>query len=380
MVSRRKQTSMPTEQPVRFYKIIALTFLCLTVLLFGAVIFMSSKRAVITIETKATPIDINNDIVVGDGIENQPVAAIVTTTIMSVQQEFSPTGNKEEPGVATGMVTLHNETSSAQPLVATTRLLTDGGILFRLKKGVTVPAQGTIDAEVYADVAGKGGEIGASKFTIPGLPDAKQKVIYATSENPMVGGVKKSGILSQADLDDAEKKLTATVDEGIKKQLGTVYAGKEVIFNVVSIDKKVNGKVGEVISNAVLEGKAKVAVVVYDKAEVKTWAEKTIQSHAVGDTSIVRSSDEEPKVTLKEYNADLNQATLHVFSAGVATINPASKELDKNIFFGKSRDEVKRYLRSLEHVDNVDVSFHPFWMQTVPHIHDHVQIIVKEVK
>ena len=380
MVSHRKQTSLPDEQPVRFYKIIALTFLCLTILLFGAVIFMSSQRATITIETKATPIDINNDVMVGDGVENQSIAAIVTTTMVSVEQPVISSGTTEVPGIATGIVTLYNETDAAQPLVATTRLLNSDGVLFRMKKSVTVPTDGSIEVEVYADKEGIGGEIGPSKFTIPGLPEPKQKVIYAKSSAAMTGGVKKSGILSQEDLEEAEKQMKAAFDIEVKKQLGNIYSGKEVLFTVVTFDKKINGKVGENISNGKLEGKAKVAVVVYDKVELKEWAEKTIQSKSVGDTSIIRSLEQEPKVTLKSYNVDLNQATLHIYSGGVATINPVSKELEKNIFFGKTRDEVKRYLRSLEHVDTVDVKFQPFWMQSVPHIQDHIQVIVKEVQ
>lgn len=380
MVSRRKQTSLPMEQPVRFYKIVALTFLFLTFVLFGAVIFMSSKRAVITIETKAAPVDINNDIAVGDNVDNPQLAAIVTTTSLTAQDVFSPTGNKEEPGRASGTVTLHNETAAPQPLVATTRVLSEDGVLFRLKQGVNIPANGTLVAEVAADKEGVEGDIEPTKFTIPGLPPSKQTVIYATSEKSMTGGVKKTGILSQADLDESEKRLTSALETEVQKQLETKYPGKGVAFLVGPMEKKVSAKVGDTVSSVTLEGKASVSVVAYSKDEVKTWAERVIQGRAVGDTQIVRSSNGEPKVTLKEYNKEKNQAVLHVFSAGMAAINPASKELEKSVFFGKTKDEVKRYLTSLEHVNSVEINFHPFWMQTVPHIHDHVQVIVKEVK
>lgn len=380
MVSRRKQTSLPSEQPIRFYKIVALTFLGLTVVLFGAVLFMSSQRATITIETKATPTEINRDVVVGDGVENTPVSAVVTSTLVTIQSTVSPSGDKEEPGVATGVVTLHNETSAAQGLVATTRLLSPDGVLFRLKSGVTVPANGTVKAEVYADKPGAGGNIAPTSFTIPGLAEAKQKVIYAQSEGSMSGGVKKTGVLSQADIDAADKQLTAAVEEQVKKQFGPLPAEKEVLFSVLNLDKKTEAKVGDSVSSATLEGKAMVAVVMYDKNELKTWAEKAIQSGVVGDTQLVRSSSGEPAVTIKDYDTANNRVTLHIFSSGTATINPESKELEKAVFFGKTKDEVKRYVMSLEHVYRVDVQFHPFWMQTVPHIHDHVQIIVKEVK
>ncbi len=380
MVSRRKQTSLPNEQPVRFYKIIALTFLALTLLLFGAVIFLSSQRAVITIETKANPLDVNQNVVVGDSVDNPQVSAVVTTTLVAVQGEVSPTGTKEEPAIASGKVTLHNESAQAQPLVATTRLLSESNVLFRLRTAVNIPANGTVEAEVYADQAGNAGNIVASRFTIPGLPESRQKVVYATSKDAMTGGVKQIGVLSQADVDAAEKKLAATVETQVKSQLGSVYAGKEMLVSVLSMEKTLSAQVGDTISSATLDGKARVAVVIYDKAEMKTWAERAIQNQSVADTQIVRPSSGEPTVTLKEYDEQKNQATLHVFSAGTATVNPQSKQLEKSIFFGKTKDEVKRYAMALEHVSNITVDFHPFWMQTVPHIHDHVQVIVKEVQ
>ncbi len=380
MVSRRKQTSLPNEQPVRFYKIIALTFLALTLVLFGAVIFLSSQRAVITLETKANPLDANQNVVVGDSVDNPQVSAVVTTTLITVRGEVVPTGTKEEPAIATGMVTLHNESGQAQPLVEKTRLLSEKNILFRLRSSVNIPANGTLEAEVYADQPGSSGNIEASRFTIPGLAESRQKVVYATSKDVMTGGVKNIGALSQSDVDEAEKKLTATVENQVKTQLGSIYPGKEMLVSVLRMEKVLSAKVGDSISSASIEGMALVAVVVYDKNEVKTWAEQAIQNQSVGDTQIIRPSSGEATVTLKEYNEEKNQATLHIFSAGTATVNAESKQLEKSMFFGKTKDEVKRYGMSLEHVSSVNVEFHPFWMQTVPHIHDHVQVIVKEVQ
>ena len=160
MTPRRKETNFAPNQPVRFYKFIALTFLIITVVLFCVIIFMSSKEATITVTTKSDPIDVSKYVVVGPGGEWD---GVVTTTLINETKAFSPTGTKEEPGIAKGRVTLVNETGYDQPLVATTRLLTPDGILFRLKDRVLVPAGGEIKAEVYADAEGASGNIGPIK-------------------------------------------------------------------------------------------------------------------------------------------------------------------------------------------------------------------------
>ncbi len=54
------------------------------------------------------------------------------------------TGKKAE-----GSVTIYNEFSNApQPLVATTRLETSDGKIFRIVKGVTVPGTTLVDGEI----------------------------------------------------------------------------------------------------------------------------------------------------------------------------------------------------------------------------------------
>ncbi|EKD67967.1 MAG: hypothetical protein ACD_48C00133G0002, partial [uncultured bacterium] len=153
MVARRQQTTQ-SSQSVGFYKFVALIFLAITLILFGVIVFMSSKRAVITITTRPEPIDITTTILVNGDDSARTISGSVVTTTVSGTNTYYPTGNKEEPGISKGTVTLHNETSLEQPLVATTRLLSSDGTLFRLKDRVLVPAGGTVEAPVYADQEG----------------------------------------------------------------------------------------------------------------------------------------------------------------------------------------------------------------------------------
>ena len=151
MTPRRKQTTPPppSMHSVRFYKMIALSFLGLTVVLFAVVMFMVSKRATIVVTTTTNPVDVSTSVTVGSegDIPGQIRLMTVSTTFAG-----APTGNREEPGIAVGEVTLHNDSDRDQPLVKVTRLLTSDDILFRINKDVIVPANGSIEVGVYADV------------------------------------------------------------------------------------------------------------------------------------------------------------------------------------------------------------------------------------
>jgi hypothetical protein len=380
MVSRHHQTSLSSQQPVRFYKIIAISFLVITLILLGIIVFMSSKRAEIVIVAKPTPVDVSTDVKIGSVSGGSDIEGVVTSTVVSVTKSFQVTGNREEPALAGGNVTLQNDSPSAQGLVATTRLLSDGGVLFRLKNAVTVPANGKIVAEVYADKPGKEGNIGPAKFTIPGLNEARQKQVYAMSEAPMSGGMKTVGSLGSDDFESAKRSFADALQKQGESVLGARLGDKKAVFTLESYDVTSTAQVGATVSSFDLIGSGTVVGIFYDNTEMTTLAKSLLAKRAIDNSEIIETNEKDPTVTFAEYNKEKMVATVHLFYDGVATLNPQSKQIDRTMFFGKNKEEVRRYLLTLDHVHSVDVQFHPAWMQSVPHITDHVQVTVKEVE
>ncbi len=372
---------VPEYQPVRFYKIVAISFLLLTVLLLAVIAFMTTKRAEITIITKEDPAVVDTAVSIGSTQSAVSVAGVVTSTVVQLTKVYEPTGNREEPGVATGVVTLHNESSQAQPLVATTRLLTPDGVLFRLKNYTVVPAKGTVQAEVYADKEGASGNIAPqSRFTIPGLNDTLQQVIYASSNSAMTGGVRKIGVLSDADVEKAKSMLTAELEELGKSELQNKFADMQGVYTVKDTTITTEATVGSELAGFELKGQATVIGVLYDKQAVEDFAERALSSRVIDDAEVAIPSEEEPTVTLEAYDVALGTASLNVAFSGVLTLNPNSKQLERSMFFGKDKDEVRRYLLSLDHVYSVDVKFKPVWVKTIPYVPEHVKVVVKKVE
>jgi hypothetical protein len=374
MTPRHIETRVPA-QPVRIYKLLAITFLAITIVLLAVIGFMSSKRATITITTKETPVETNVRVAladVGGGI------SVVTTT---QTQTFFVTGGAEVPGKATGMMRIYNTSATAQPLVATTRFLSSTNVLFRLKSGVVVPANGFIDAEVAADKEGKEGNVGPDSFTIPGLDAARQKEVYGKTESAMQGGVRTQGVVSQKDLDTAkatlEQKMLDTAASAFTVPTATstkaLYTVSDTVFST-------NVKVGDTVSefSATVSGVLKQAS--YDTSVTYAKATESLYERVVDDTEHIDLGTAEPVVTLGVVTSDPQTTELSVVLSGVATLNPDSPKLEKNVFFGKTKDEIRRYVLTMDHVHGVDIHFSPAWMQTVPHVNEHVDVVIKEVK
>ena len=83
---------------------------------------------------------------------------------------------------------------------------------------------------------------------------------------------------------------------------------------------------------------------------------------------------------MEDYDLEAGKATLKVFYDGLASLHPESADIDKSVFFGKTRDEIRRYVLSLDHVQGVEVDFTPVWMMRVPYTPDHIQVVVKQVE
>lgn len=148
---------------------------------------------------------------------------------------------------ARGTVMLVNTFGSdAQSLVATTRLESPDGKIFRLLEGVTVPGMsgsqpGSIEASVIADQVGTEYNIAPTNFTIPGFKGGpKYDKFSAKSTKAMAGGSANSGanqtIISKTDLEkaslQAREQARQMYLDGVSKDL---HPGERILEENIDI-------------------------------------------------------------------------------------------------------------------------------------------------
>lgn len=140
---------------------------------------------------------------VGGEPEEGVLQLTALTADLETKKEVSVTGGAEVAELAIGTVVLINTSATAQPLVERTRLLSGNGVLFRTRSAVTVPENGRVDAAVIADQPGAAGDVPPGRFTIPGLPAARQAEVYGESAAAMTGGIRRFGQITDADIQQA---------------------------------------------------------------------------------------------------------------------------------------------------------------------------------
>ncbi len=376
---RHTETREPYAQPsVGFYRTIALSFLVLTVVLLGVVVLITSKKATITIMAKEDTRSVNMNVKVAAALDGKDsISGTVSSNVVNFSQKYFPTGSKTIEGTAGGEVTLFNKTNESQTLVKTTRLLTPTGVLFRLSDRVTVPANGEIKAQVYADKSGKDSNIGPSSFTIPGLATEKQKVIYAQSAVAMDNAVRQVGILTDADVQTAKKDF----EQKIKDQYAVSSTDSmSKVVSVLNANPVVDKKVGDEVDGFSLSGTTTVVVVSYNKQSLNDLISGAVASKIDGSLEKVLNITSDPKVSVASYDAPSNSAQLAVSQDVMVTLDANAEKLSPQYFMGKTKDEIERYVFELDHVAGVQVDFTPAWSSKAPSVPDKIKVVVKDVK
>lgn len=384
--TRAEAGNRPLSRSLRLYQRIAVSFVVVAFLLLIGVVYLSISRATIKVISEPKTISVNAfaDVVANPQDAND-IRGIVNEITLDRSKLFilPAEGARAVEQKAGGYVTLVNGTNNDQPLVATTRLLSETGVLFRLRDFVTVPANGQVEAYALADQPGKAGEIPAGTFTIPGLNPTLQKSIVGMSTAPMVGGVQYVRTLTESDIADASSALQAELLAEAKAQLQADVdrAGLEgEAFDIEILSQGTDTQIGAEAGAFTLTMRARVAVVYFDKAAVGSVATIRLQEQLPDGFKLIDEQLDALQMEVLEYSATDKTARVQAYLDGVALLSEDAAIVAKDRFLGRSAKEVETLLRASEAVSDVHVSFTPFWLQRVPSLADHVRITIEAAK
>lgn len=372
------------------YKKVVIGFCIATVLMLGLIFYYSFSKTLITItlspqDTSVTfPITVKKDLAPEDQNSNSVLAGYLVNTTVEETKTF-PNPNKTGGQIdsqATGTVTIINNWSQIQPLAATTRLLSEDGILFRLKNRVDVPAGGKAEnVEVYADKPGITGNIEPTKFTIPGLWPGLQEKIYAESSSPMTGGVREGCVVNQANINDAIKTLT---DSLIKKaiteleQTDQLRNNKDTIseqaVTTTTLSEKSSVEAGQEAAAFDLSLKLKITAVVFSQTRLKTLAKDELTKELADDQQLQGNGPITLLLTVEDANLEKQTASLNITASGSVVPRLSNSIFNRDKITGKDRQEINAYFSNFDEIKSVAIKFSPFWVRKAPSLKDHIEI------
>lgn len=319
---------------------------------------------------------------------NEVEGSIVTTEKSGSLEYTGISAEKEEDDFATGTVTIKNETGADQPLVATTRLLSDGGILFRTQENTVVPARGQVDVPVKADQPGASGNIDPSHFEIVALHASQKSKIYGESTEPMRGGIKKTGVLTSGDVEKAQDQLkedlTTQAVADLKTQVET--AGKNASHitdesvNVEVVSREQSAQPGDTVNSITIQMTIRVTTVSFDPVKLQTIVNEQASGQAPEGTEVtgLPTYTEYTYTLASEPTPPDQPLKIKVTVTGTSSITLSSPLLDRTQIVNKDEQDIKTYFSNFEEVKDVQVTFRPFWIKRAPALADHILIQIAQ--
>ena len=376
------------DEPKKSSKKVLYISLAIFVLAFAFGVSALFKSAKITVAPKEQQIHLGSNFTANKDDESGLSFQIVTIN-KDIQKTVASSGQTNVQKKASGTVTIFNTTTQSQKLVATTRLQTPEGLIFRLKTAVTVPAKQTVSGKVIpgsvsvmttADVAGDKYNVGLKDFTIPGLKgDAKYSQIYGRSNTPMAGGF--SGM--QASISPQTlASTTAEMQNSLKSSLATDIVSQipaNFIFykNSMSFSFAPLTQISTTDSGAVLDEKGTAYAIIFDRGVLS----RSIASlYSITDTIKIDSLDtlDFAYSTSTPFDPSGNGNILNFSLSGDADIVwvfDANKL--KTDLLGLSKNQAKIVISGYTAITEAWIETHPFWNQTIPSDPQKVQLLTK---
>ncbi|MFA5961746.1 MAG: hypothetical protein WC848_03645 [Parcubacteria group bacterium] len=339
-----------------------------------ATITISAKKEVKSVDMELLG-NVNSE---GIDYEKSEIPAKLLEFDEEVAKTFNATGKKNASNQkAKGKITIYNEfSSSPQPLVATTRFMTDDQKVFRLVQGVTIPGTtsvsgevkpGVVEAEVVADEAGSGYNIGATTFSIPGFKNSendKYAKIYAKSSVAMSGGGdgnEEVTVVTAKDISDAKDKLSLEINSTVKQKVkDSADSGTIILDDAIAIEEPVyrlSNSEGETTNSFEIKVSAHVRALVFFESDAKKIANSAISKSGNGKINIDAGSVIiDYGKAVPDFKAETIEIKMH--ASNVMQPNLDLANLKKGLL-GKNSEELADYLKTYSNIEKAEVEYWP---------------------
>lgn len=309
---------------------------------------------------------------------DRAVKANVNRIELSVSEKFPSTGQKNLGGQVIGKVTIINNYTRNQPLVATTRLLSPDNKLFRLKNTVNVPAGGSLEVEVYADEISPDMAIAPTKFVIPGLWEGIQDKIYAESYQSFLYNQNAIKFVAQSDIDKAINTLNQSLISEAKSRANNSSGSMKSIFNLdsSSINIVVSEDLGAETDFFEVNIKGVVNIISLNEEDVINVIKKRLE---ILDFNQDRSEVDPSSLNydLLSFNSSKSLAEVKVsFSAKTSSIKD-SGAFEKDYLVNLNENQIKAYLNNIPEIDSYELVFKPKIFKRAPMFSNRITVSYK---
>lgn len=346
------------------------------------------KKAVITITPQSKVMSLDATFKAQKDSTGGTLGFQVVSVTKELQKDVEASGEENVSIKSKGVITIFNNTTQSQKLVATTRFETPEGLIYRIPNAVTVPARtikdgktipGSIDSTVEADAPGDKYNIGLKDFKIPGFKgDPKFEQIYGRSKSEMTGGFQGARkVVSEDVLSDANVQLENDLKTSLSSEIKS-----QIPNNFVLYDSGVSYEFSATIQGETTESKASIKkkgtayAFIFDKTALTREIVKNLIPESIEDN--IRISN------LNALDFSFSGSIAEAEKNGVLDFKLAGQPefvwvFDENSLLsdvsGLGKIDAKQAISKYPSIKEAYIKTYPFWNPSIPQDVDKIQII-----
>jgi|WetSurMetagenome_2_1015567.scaffolds.fasta_scaffold06814_6 hypothetical protein len=387
IAEKKADEDMEQSHPVGLYRKISLFFVILTLALLAAAFYFFFMTLTVEVtpntERVTDKIDLKvNSLATGQpaaqSVGNQQIVGSVEQIPVKEDKTYPATGEDILGQEITGKVEIVNNYTQDKTLVATTRLLSSDGKLFRIKDRVMIPAGGSTSVEIYADEPSQDMAIGPTEFIIPGLWAGLQDKIFAKSSEAFVYKKQIRKFIQASDIEKANEDLKESLTKKIADQFNANYKGFDKVIAELdnnSLLASTSARTGAKAEEFTISLKGMADVIAFKSADAKKLAEDKLISVLPADEKLVDLEKIDYHLLDTDFGA--GSADLEISFVGSAVLSDLDNVVDRERLVGLKADQITKYLEGLNKFSSIKLHFTPPFIGRAPNLVDRIKILIK---
>ncbi len=360
---------------------IAIIAIAFSLLYSKAVVTITPKVANLTINgtftakkvnpAEAFPSGLTYDIVSSTDSETQPVSATDGPLIQSKSK---------------GTITLYNEQTVQQKIVAGTRISNSDGLIYRTSATVVIPPSKTIPVAVVADQAGEEYNMSLNSasdlFKIVAYKgSAKYTTVYGKLKTALVGGFSGNKKIISPDVQSAVvQSIKSSLKTALMAKIQTMIPKGGITYdNAMNIVYDVSEPASKDKDTADITVKGTINLVVFNKDSlIKFIAKKELDKFPT--TFDAKGAEELNFAIVNTKDFSYTKGTPIIFSlkGPMTLVGTFPIETLKNELKGTSLKQSNSIFSNYPTISNAYVLVTPFWMRSFPNSADKITIEIKK--
>ncbi len=344
-----------------------------------------APRATIIISAKTTANSINQNVAFTAGAQTSLTGNVIKAEAQQLSAtkttQFTATGQKDAGSKATGTVEFSSDSYSALAagitIPAGTKLSSSSGNVFTTDSAVTLSLTAGNSDTVGITAAENGSAYNGASGSMTGAPSHTS----ATIQNSTSGGVTKTvTVVSVDDVQKAKQSIAGQSTDEVKTSLKAKFGSDFLVipdsFAVDYSDVKISPDIGEEASSATLSTTATYKMYGVSRNEISTYLDAYLKNQLNGAKDQKVYDNGSKKAQVQDVAATSTGATAVLIAT--AQVGPKIDDSQiKDQSKGKRFGDIQQSLEAIQGVEDVNVNFFPFWVNTVPNDNSRITVEFK---